>query len=256
MSHKSSIKTILVYVSRNHALVNDEHTFVGSISFLDESGDVLHSYSFENALFHQYMTLVAGDLRETPDAQVVIQRRDRAGIPPMPLQEELRVLLRDDPVAAIDAMNIRVGQKGGGKIARLHSSEFDWMADLFGERVFIRMQNGMLECPVTGTWRPLAYSESKQVWLLRAEHDRSDAWLPVQMPSVASQFVPNASLDTTAKVLAESCWATVSVEDLLQQPVNKFFLPRRWNTDGQWISRAALHERLQGYVDNKKESES
>ena len=254
MSQSSSISTILLAYQRHGELVQDEHLFSGSVQLLDAEGSALFQRGFSEVPFHGMMTEVSRDLRETRDAQVVLQRTERPGIPAMPLSEELRVLLRDDPVAAIAAMNIKVGAKAGGSVVRQTPSEFDEVAEVFNTRVFIRMRNGMFEDPLTGTWRPIAYSESKKAWLIRADNNKSDSWLRVMVPSFSGTDVTE-SMDQVGEELAKSCWATVSVEELLERNVNKYFLPRLWNTGGQWISRTELRELLDAH-NNQKEMKS
>jgi hypothetical protein len=43
-------------------------------------------------------------------------------------------------------------------------------------------------------------------------------------------------------------WVRVAITDLLGLPADRFFLPRRWNVSGPWITRAALLEKYEEYM--------
>ncbi len=253
MSIQSEIATIVLAYKRLPELVEDEHLFSASISLQDGEGSVVFQRSLADMEFHKMMTEVSRDLRESPDAHVVLQRTERSGIAPMVLEEDTRVLLRDDPVQAIAAMNIKSGSKAGGTVVRSAPSPFDDAAEEFGLRVFVRMRNGMFEDPVTGTWKTVAYSSKGKCWLIRADNNKSETWLEVGIPSLSLALKVD-DMEAVGAELAKSCWATVKVEDVLQQNTNKFFLPRRWNTHGQWIGRTELRKLLDEYNNRKDES--
>lgn len=254
MSNLSKITTIVLGYSRHKELVEGEHLFSGFISLQGVEGNKLSHRTLTDLKYHQLMTEVSRDLQATPDAHVVLQRTERAGIAPMVLEEETRVLLRDDPVRAIAAMNVQPGSKAGGTTVRNGPSPFDAVAEEFGPRVYIRMRNGMFEDPVTGTWLTVAYSSKGKCWLIRADNNKSETWLKVGIPSLSLATKVTDDMEEVGAELAKSCWATASVEDILQQNVNRFFLPRRWNTNGQWITRTELRKLLDDHNKQKDES--
>jgi len=258
MRNHATEPTIILKYKRKPELVNDEHQFSGTLVVVGPAGDNWATEDFVSLPFHRMMTRVSSNLRSHPNAAVVLQRSDRSGLSPMALGEEMRELLRDDPVAAIRSMDIRVGQVAPSVPEPVLRSSHDTLADAFGERVYIRMRNGYAEDPTTGKMAQLA-TGPKCGWRIQGEGNSYEKWLPIQLEGVEGDLDienavddPQQLMEKLGKVLAECKWASCSVEDLLSRPGNRFFLPRRWNKQ-QWITRQALRERLDKY---RKERDS
>lgn len=263
----SEVRTIILCHKRNPELVDDRHLYTGYIDLQDSSGSpALSRFDFVSLPFHKVMTRISQHLREYPDAAVVLHRLEREGLQPIQLSEDLRLLLRDDPVRAIWLMDEHSGREVRPDVRaslNLIRSDYDTLADAFGERVYIRMRHGAAEDPVTGRWKTLAYGP-KCGWRIRGEKDSYGSWLPIQLEGIdipvvkedANMEEVQLAMEDFATVLAECKWGSIAVKDLLDQPGHKFFLPRRWNTEAQWIGRQALQERLDTYLEERKEAQS
>ena len=240
--------------SRHQELVNDEHLFSGYLTQYEGENVALRT-SFGPVRFAAMMTELSRSLRTAlPDAAVTLLRTERRGARPLVLDEELRKLLRDDPVRAIRAMTVDVGSASKG--SRPVPSVFNAAAETFGERVYIRLRNGVFEDPCTGTNRSIAYSPKDGGWFIRGERDSVSSWLPVRLPELDGVDIDvSAGMEAVGAELAKCRWATALVEDILKQNFNKYFLPRRWNTSGQWITRTELRTLLDAYK-QREECES
>lgn len=253
-------EVLVLHHARKPELVNDEHLYYGRLELQNGEGEVLQSDPFLGMQFHRMLTLVARELVKHPEARVVMQRFDSPGLVPVQLGEQLRVLLRDDPTAAIRAMDIR-GQFAPGPITPLQGpvlrSGVDTLADAFGERVYLRMQGGYVEDPLTGCFTSLAYGPVNG-WFVRGKSNSYQEWLPIRLEGaevgvdadlVASD--PQAAVAKLGEVLPTLRWASCLVEDLLKMPGNRFYLPRQWNKR-QWISRRDLQESLDKFRKEKQ----
>ena len=237
---------ILLSYKRAHELVNDEHLMSGSIELFNENEKLEDQYVFGEVSFARMMSAVSERLRQHREAKVVIHRLENSALHPIILGDEMRALLRDDPVAAIRTMHVKRGQRAMEAQPVLRSG-FDTLSDAFGERIYLRLQSGMAEDPLTGKMLTLAYGE-KSGWRIRGDKDDWQSWLPIEMPGAPNTMDGGELTD----FLVTARWATVSVADLLATSESKFFLPRRWNPDGQWVTREALSERLEKFNKEKQ----
>jgi hypothetical protein len=196
--------------------------------------------------FHQMMTAASRLLRKHEDAVMYLERTEREGLRPIRLEEDMRVLLRDDPVSAIDAMTVRTGSKVTPRLDP-QASPYDFEASVFSDVVYLRMKSGSVENPLTGRWSTLAAFVKTGEWAIRGEDNRSASWLRIKLPEFSGSLNDQQEL---ADGLHKCQWATVRVEDLLKESTNKFFLPRRWNK-WQWISRRDLQQLLDQWNGNK-----
>jgi hypothetical protein len=259
---------IILHHKRHPELVNDVHLWSGTIELQGEDAKRLKAESFVGLQYRKVLAKVSNWLREAPDAGVVFRRTDRPGLQPILLGEDIRTLLRDDPVRAMRCMDMQAGDVVRGDEAPVvpHPEPalragFDTMADAFSERVFMRMRNGMIEDPLTGRWLQLAFGP-KIGWRIRAENNNSASWLPIRLEDVrlpeVSEDVKEEDLQKlmpqVSGALAACRWASLEVEDLLAKDVERFFLPRRWNAGQKWIGRGALRARLEKYKKEKVES--
>lgn len=259
----AEVRTIILHHKRNPELINDEHLFSGSIDLQDADGvAAMEGFDFVSLPFRKMMVHTSRYLRDHPNAAVVLRRFDRKGLQPIQLGEEMRVMLRDDPVMAIRHMDVKLGSDvKSSPAAPVLRSDYDTLADAFGERVFVRLKNGAAEDPVTGKWRQLACGP-KCGWRIRGEQDSYQSWLPIRLEGAD---IPEVSKDATeeevvammndlAGALAKCQWCSMLVTDLLEQSGNKFFLPRRWNAGGQWVGRQVLQARLDKYLREREEA--
>ena len=223
----------ITYRRLSTKLSNGEYAHDGAIDIMG-STVVFKDASFKHIIEALYTALTSN---ESVD-RVILQRTDRPGIAPIELGSTLVQLLRTDPLSAYRAMNfnaIPAISTGGSSVG----------AD-FSRHVYVRIQDGRVEDPLTGTWRPLAYG-SKQGWKVRAENNNSSTWLPLvalvdDAPSGAGSI----------ERIAFATWAIVDVEELLKTNAREFYLPRVWNTNGPWI----LREELQALYEESKEKVS
>jgi len=255
-------EVLVLHHARKPELVNDEHLYYGRLELQNGEGALLQSDPFLGMPFHRMMTLVARELIRHPEAQVVMQRFDSPGLVPVQLGEQLRVLLRDDPAGAIRSMDIR-GQFAPGPVVPIQGpvlrSGVDTLADAFGERVYLRMQGGCAEDPLTGYFTSLAYGPAHG-WFVRGKSNSYQEWLPIRLEGAeigvddsAIATDPQAAVAKLGEVLPTLRWASCLVEDLLKLPGSRFYLPRRWNKQ-QWVSRGDLRERLDKFRKERQES--
>lgn len=247
-----SLAQVIITLSyRRHAeLVKNAHLFSGTLVVQGPDG-VLSTKVFSSEDFTRMYTAVARELRTYPDAPVALARTDREGLAPFFIAEELRVLLRDDPVRALESMNPTLG--GPVKTIRplpALPAAYDALAESFGEEVYLRARGGCVEDPATGTWASLAYTLKTQQWSIRGAEDKASTWLPIRFPELV---ITNLEDEQLPEQLIKCSWAAARVIDILALKANRFFLPRLWNTEGQWISRTALKERLAAFTAAKKE---
>ena len=260
----SEVRVIILHHQRHAELVKNQHPFSGSIELQDEDAGPVSIHPFVELPFYKMLAKVSEWLRKYPNAEVIFHRMERRGLKPLQLAEPLRLLLRDDPVAAIRQMDVQSGDpcerepKGIGVAQNFgikHSafrSGYDTLADAFGERVFLHMRNGMIEDPIHATMLSLAYGP-KLGWMIRGEKNDSSDWLAIRLEGVPDSLQhPGSSeseiveeLDTES--LFNCGWASVEVQDLLNTGAERFYLPRAWNKPGPWISAAALRARLEAY---------
>jgi hypothetical protein len=256
---------IILHHKRHPELVNDEHLWSGTLELQDQDGKRVRADSFVGMTYRKMLVMLSRMLRENPESKVVFRRTDRKGLQPILLGEDIRVLLRDDPVQALRYMDLQPGSPVQGDERNVTPEPvlragLDTLADAFGERVYLKMQHGQVQDPLTGTWSQLAYGP-KIGWRIRGESNKSESWLPIQLEGVVIDTCPSgeteeelkADMQVLAAALATCRWASVEVEQLLQRSTKKFFLPRRWNNGRQWIDRADLRARLDKY---KKEIQS
>ena len=154
-------------------------------------------------------------------------------------------------MAAIDAMDIKVGSNVQPTPRPRIDSGYEVLFDTFGDQVYIDMRNGALHDPLTGQWGSLAFGE-KCGWRIRGEGDSYKKWLKIGLPQLNVDGLDvSASMDGVGERLAACTMAAVKVADLLERPEDKFFLPRKWNEEGVWITKEALKSKYDQYLAEK-----
>jgi len=237
--------TITLLYKRHAELVNDKHLYTGKLSVAEGPNE--QSQDFLGFDFVKMMTTLSRALRAYPDARVLLLRTERPGLLPIPLEEEMRCMLRDDPVRAISIMDFQPGSVVRPEDSRAATST-TLPVELFGPKIYLRMKSGTIEDPLTGRWGTLAYFTSSAEWAIRGPENRTDLWVRVKLTGQAEGL----TADTAAKLLPACEWAEVDVEQLLRLKYSRYFLPRQWNDHGAWISK----DQLQKLVDNYSKKES
>lgn len=224
----------------------------GKITYSE--GDFTSTVPFAGIEYKPMMAALSTVLRAFPDdteVKVLIQRTDRAGLQPYTLDDATVQLLRNDPVAGIQALsissprpaqvldNIKKAQRPPIPLAPLRAGS-ETMADAFGEKVAFKVRGHELECPGCGFW-----SIYTTPGLL---NDPERAGLVFK-----TAFVCRKKCCQRFIVSCHKEWGFVDVEDLLKTVLPAFYLPRVWNNRRPWISRADLEQKYNEY---KKEKES
>ena len=181
-------------------------------------------------------TRFAREVRNHPAACAAIMRTDRPGLLPYVLDAETTRLLREDPVVVIQSMNYPaqpVGKPPPEDTTPLEVSPIrtghDTLAEAFGEKVYLRVRGGAVECPGCGYWGVL------QGTSFRCEKK-------CRLSGEDYLFLFEVS----------KCWASVDVEALLASGLAKFYLPRSWNEGRSWVRREELCEKYAAYKAEKE----
>jgi len=247
----STVESVVLCYRRNPQLVGGRHLF--SFSLTEQTGRGVRGFALSmlHVEYRGMMLEVSRALRRHPAARVVMQRIDRENLKPVQLGEDIRTLLRDDPVAALRALDPLLACPTEPAATSLIRSGEDTLADAFGEILYLSVREGQVEDPCSGEYRGFAYGPEKG-WLIRGSEDKADAWLPVFLGAHDPPHPPGESVDV-GSVLVSARWARVSAEvlcgfsngDFLRP--DEFYLPRRWNEQGAWITREALRRRLEQF---------
>ena len=188
---------------------------------------------FKDFSYIQMMKSFAQILQQVPDAEAAIQRIDRPGLQPVVLPPDEVELFRTDPAAAIrqrcfppQVIHIHREKTVTPAEVPVLSAGYEVLAEAFGNRVYTRAKDGEVECVACGEWSPVkdgAYTC----------HDDCRVTIPLE------DYRPNSG------------WACIATEALLASDRDLFFLPRRWNKNGNWISRADLETLYNKYMQEK-----
>lgn len=237
--------TIILRYNRQPHLTGNIHLYDGRLDTV-VGGELTQGQEF-TASYDQLMTRVSRALRENPNYAVVLERRDQEGLFPMPLTEEARVLLRDDPVSYIRSTDFNKAFAGPRTYTKIRVA-YDTLADAFGERVYLKCTSAQVHDPVTGKSSQFAYGD-KCGWRVRGETNNWTKWLPVEFVRVddAQKVVDNLGW------LVDVEWVTASVEDILLLEAPRYHLPYQWNENGPWISHDELRARLNRFREENKE---
>lgn len=177
--------------------------------------------------------------------KILLQRTERDDIAPSEIGERLRELIKLNPEQALHALTYEPAPLPEESRKKLEVIE--GTVEGFGETVYLRMSNGSIEDPETGSWLSLAYGP-KSGWKIRREDNDSSRWISIAIVDTA----PEGAL--VAERLAFARWAGVLVEDLLAQKLDKYYLPRSWNKPGPWITHEQLEEKLRSFREQEKKA--
>lgn len=218
----------------------------GALLLSDDVDVVEVLENFENATYPHMLGRLAHHLKENPSALCFFLRTDRLGLSPMKLSEEETALFRTDPAAAIQArtvppqvvhISVDKSQQLPLPVTEVDESMvpllvtgYAMRVDCFGEEVFSKARaNGDVECPLCGRWGACGDRNGLLFYCIKC--DRC--------------FEPS-------DYQAGEGWVGFSVEDLLKSDASKFFLPRKWHQNGNWISRSELQKMLEEYLEEKE----
>lgn len=193
-----------------------------------------NDFHFSSVTFEALLELIGAALRRSPGYRLLMRREEAPY--PMTLPPNIEEMLRTDVQAAIKAftvvpqrIEIGVPRKPRPELVGTLRYGHDTLADALGDEVYIKVRAGarsaQAEDPVTGRWVPL---------ILRG-------------------MVPHCgtSLRLTGLHQGVTCWASARVEDILALSKSRYYLPRRWNPSGGWISHDALAEMYAFYQKEK-----
>jgi hypothetical protein len=197
--------------------------------------------SFEKIPFTKMLTYFARELRSHPKARASILRVDRPGLLPYHLDEETTNLFRTDPVSAIRSMTYESVSASGTRVKKDTTpleaapirSCYDTLADAFGDVVYARNRNSVIECPGCGYWG-VAHTILNQTLFQ------------------CTKSCAVSGKDINLRLTLSKLWAGIEVKDLLATPLEKFYLPRPWNDGRSWITRAELAEKYTAYKTEKE----
>ena len=196
---------------------------------------------FKELDFAQMMTKASALLNQHKDAQLLVQRTDRAGMLPIQLEPKLRDMLRDDPTAYIKANTIpaRTLDLRGERTSALAAKHqvprhgglrngLNILADAFGEVVYAKAKKW-----AGGVWR--------------YEHPATGRWS--DLPTIEYWL---QSHDTEVQPLDDkNGWLLLSVEQLLRANAERYYFPREWNEFGSWITKEQLRQKLDQFRKDK-----
>lgn len=146
-------------------------------------------------------------------------------------------LIRTDPAAWIRSMTIpdRTVVISDRKTASTLRVGHDTLADAFGDKIYLAKKDGLVECPGCGRWKgkvhtvvPGCISEYCSDCDLKLPGDDHDKWM---------------SVDTGILLTWSGGVGCVRID--------RFFIPRKWNETGPWISRADLSEKYHEFIEEK-----
>lgn len=191
------------------------------------SEEPIFSKHFEELSFDRMLYLLAGKIQEAGECEVWFVRADRQGSA-FKLDALTVELLRSDPVAGAKTFNVLAGPPTFEKMREAEvlappplRAGFDVLADAFGERVYLRVSFGDVECPGCGFYGQAKSFQCQKGCLIS---------LPLE--------------------LGER-WAGVAVTDLLATGLSRFYLPRLWSP-APWITRDDLDKRYQDFVKERE----
>jgi hypothetical protein len=219
---------------------------------IDKGGAEVETY-FQLQTFQAMISKLCDELRAHPNAEVFIQRTDREGLVPYKLDQQTVTLIREDPIAAVEAMTLtqtlpstaikRARERNVPIVPVPIRIGLDIMSDAFGDDVYFRVRDHELECPGCGFWGMYT-----TLGLLKDPERAGEVF--------KTAFVCTKKCKARFIISCWEKWGSVSVEYLLKNTkLDVFYFPRPWNDGGSsgWIGRAALQYKFDQY---NKEKES
>lgn len=196
---------------------------------------------FKELDFAQMMAKTSSLLNQHKDAQLLVQRTDRAGMLPIQLEPKLRDLLRDDPAAYIKASSI------APRVIDLRSERTSALATKRETPRHGGLRNGLNT--LADAFGEVVYAKAKKwaggVW--RYEHPATGRWS--DLPTIEYWL---QSHDTEVQLLDDQGgWLLLAVEQLLKANAERYYFPREWNEFGSWITKEQLRQKLEQFRKEK-----
>jgi len=238
----------------------NDTTYYGTLSVSHDDGHTSVA-SFNDKTIAQMIREVHLALKANPHYTVVFSRGEARHFREYIVEESLRDLIREDPVAAIRelsptpaVMYLRTRQKMAAqdlrKVDTLNSPEpstvpagsglirtgYDTIAEAFGEEIYIRKREGLVECPSCGRW---------QGTIRHYSPISVDMYCPCQF------LLPGKIIEREGKTRG---WFIVRTQALLSSCQERYFLPREWNPSEAWIKHEDLLKMFESYMKEKMEA--
>ena len=184
---------------------------------------------------------------KTEEVSIILQRTDREGLTPVSLDPKTVDLLRNNPVAGIAALTYTYPQTPLGTVARKKAEAtlrppqslrvgVETLAQAFGGSVYTRVRDGKAECPCCGFW----IRDILQV----PEGGAAD------ITALCTERCKNSF-----ELRVYGRWAAVSVAELLSiKSADRFYMPREWNNNQAWVSRADLQAKYDAFNAEKEKA--
>ncbi len=235
---QSEPNTLKLYYRRMREKNNGEYPYCGSVVLPTGEKQQFIALPYKDlvVLLHEFLK------KDAEINRVVFQRTERDDIMPVELGDRILKLLREDPLGAYRSMLYESAP------VRTHTSPVptEVVGKYFSDVIYLKMANGYVEDPETGQMLHLAYGV-KQGWRIRRNDSKSTLWIPIDLVDDSPNEV------TYMERVAMARWATVRVQDLLDQGFERYYLPREWNENGPWISHDNLKKRLDSYLAERKQ---
>lgn len=206
------------------------------------SGTEFHKSELFERTFSQVMTQLARFIRDFKGDVDVVLHRTEVKDSQYKLDEETVKLLNDDPAMAVRTMTVpdRIIYVRDNRPERISSgllTGHDVLANAFGDSIYCRNCEGRIEDPVTGRW--IEPMRSMRKLGLCVVYDTKEGRIQ--------------ELHCTG----EEGWYRIKTEDLLRlKDVERYFLPRKWNKSGPWISHEDLKQMYETYCKERADVSS
>jgi len=212
-----------------------DDTYYGVILLMKDDGQ-RSLLDFRGVTFPRMMSRLASFIRDYEIKDVVLSRKEKEGSEYV-LDEGTVALLRTDPAAAIRSMTHphrivkRKDRENISMSSSLLRTGHDTLADAFGVTVYFRKQEDQVECPACGRWK-------------------------MELRELSTGPLGNtktAVCDCGAKLLVavQDRWACTDIGNLNGLRVDKYFLPRKWNEGGPWITHEALWKKYELFEEER-----
>lgn len=236
------------------------HLYEGSIQ-LDDG----QCWIFSDASYESMLRQLSDVMNEYDTESVVFKRTDKEGLNLVELDAFTTKLIRNNPVQAAKQMSpaprvvhikskVKVGDElhveavvqetaSVDSIKVTLNSGHDVLADAFGDLIYMRLKDNIIEFPFDGRW--------KEFTTYRPANVDQEA---LHIPEYRYASTKVMTWISPWRVSAE--WAVIPASTLLEvgkvQKIDRYFLPRAWNTSGPWISHADLKLRYEEYQKEKE----
>jgi hypothetical protein len=232
------------------------HKFTGYLDVVcEDKADNIRT-DFPGAVtYRQAVTLLATAAQRHLGARLFLLRLDqRPQQVALQLDGALSKMVREDPVAFMRLMDPTMGRPQkldiSMSVRKEHSAAiksnplpagYDTLAEAFGDEVYCRMKRGgATECPFCGRWGAWARTTVKGFNSDRVDCEHCKV-------TFYGQGIPTS----------RGGWFKIPVVQLFNCArdlgADRFFLPRAWNKDGPWISRADLQKKYDEFMKEKEE---